>query len=299
MMVNGCDCSIVIKTDYKEMDIPYAEETLREAVSFLQEEASIEGDGVCRGIRKVIGVTGCIVTPLTIDTAPLLLYLAMGSAGLPVYVSETKNLYRVSLNLLPIEDTDSFDLIQDRSINNRTAGSEQLAVSGERKLYERCRVKGFEMRIMRDEAIKLKLDISSEWPPTAYPYLDTFTRERGEQFSGDNATYEINGQEYKNIYGITLISKKDGGTKTEIWVKRALETGSDIPLVIDEMVITAHLLRTLYEYRHFGMFRLTLKKLVLISDETSINSCDTVIGPLRYYITGNVETEVFTTGDEV
>ena len=90
MKVQGCDCSIVIKTAYREMDVPYSEETLREAVSLLQEEASIEGDGICRAIRKRGGVTGCVVTPLTIGTAPLLFYLAMGSAGLPVFVSETR-----------------------------------------------------------------------------------------------------------------------------------------------------------------------------------------------------------------
>jgi hypothetical protein len=83
MLVNGCDCSIVIKTSHIEKDIPYSDETLREAVSILQEEASIEGDGVCRDIRKKSGVTGRVVTPLTIGTAPLLLYLAMGACGKP------------------------------------------------------------------------------------------------------------------------------------------------------------------------------------------------------------------------
>src|SRR5215469_1388350 len=113
MNVQGCDCSIVVKTAHRETDIPYSDETLREAVSFLQEEASIEGDGVCRGMRKCRGVTGCIVTSLTIGTAPLLLYLAMGSAGNPVFVSETRDLYRYRLDLLPMEDSDLFDLMQD------------------------------------------------------------------------------------------------------------------------------------------------------------------------------------------
>jgi len=27
--VRGCDCSIVIKTSYREFDVPYSEETLR------------------------------------------------------------------------------------------------------------------------------------------------------------------------------------------------------------------------------------------------------------------------------
>ena len=78
MKVHGCDCSIVIKTAHHEMDLPYSEETIREAFSLLQEEASIEGDGTCKAIRKSGGVTGCVVTPLTIGTAPLLLYVAVG-----------------------------------------------------------------------------------------------------------------------------------------------------------------------------------------------------------------------------
>jgi hypothetical protein len=117
------------------MDVPYAEETIREAVSLLKEEAAIEGDGSCGAIRKSGGVTWCVVTPLTIGTAPLLLYLAMGSAGLPLYVSETRNLYLYRLNLLPMEDGSRFDLVQKRG--------------GSRMLYESCAVTGFELRINR------------------------------------------------------------------------------------------------------------------------------------------------------
>jgi hypothetical protein len=104
MTVQGCDCLIVIKTQYREICVPYAEEIIREAVSLLKEDAAIEGDGSCKAIRKSGGVTGCVVTPLTIGAAPLLLYLAMGSANLPLYVSETRNIYVYRLNLLPVED---------------------------------------------------------------------------------------------------------------------------------------------------------------------------------------------------
>jgi hypothetical protein len=146
MLVNGRDCSIVIKTAYRETGIPYTEETIREAVSLLKEEAAIEGDGFCRAIRKSGGVTGCVVTPLSIGTAPLLLYLAMGSAGLPRYVSETRNLYLYKLNLLPMEDSTRFDLVQERG--------------GSRKFYEGYAVTGFELRILRGEAVRISSIIS-------------------------------------------------------------------------------------------------------------------------------------------
>jgi len=258
--------------------------TIREAVSLLQEEAAIEGDGSCKAIRKNGGVTGCVVTPLTISTAPLLLYLAMGSAGLPVFVSETRNLYQYRLSLLPMEDSDCFDLVQDRG--------------NERKLFEACRVQGFELRVMREEALKLKLDIYGERSPAIYPYTDIFKHERGERFNGNNVAYRINDKDYKNIYGVTLASKKEGGTKTELWIKRVLQPGLDVPEIIEEMTITAQLLRDVYEFRRYGMFRITIKRLVLTADETVIDTDDAVIGPLRYYVAGTVTTEVFISGSE-
>ena len=283
MLVNGCDCLIVIKTQHREAGIPYAEETIREAVSLLKEEAAIEGDGLCRAIRKSSGVTGCVITPLTIGTAPLLLYLAMGSVGLPLYVSESRNLYRYKLNLLPMEDSTRFDLIQDRG--------------GSRKLYEACSVTAFELRIVWKQAIKLKLDLSGERPPAIYPYQDIASTEIGERFMGDRVSYRINGTEYLNIYGLTISAKKEGGTKTELWIKRVMKPEGDVPNMIDELTITAQLYREKYEYRHYGMFRLTLTRLVLTADETAIDSTDGIIGPLRYYCAGGLMAEVFTTND--
>jgi hypothetical protein len=284
MLVNGCDCLVVIKTQYREMGVPYAVETLREAVSLLTEEASIEGGGSCGAIRKSGGITGCVVTPLTIGTAPLLLYLAMGSVNLPLYVSETRNLYLYTLSLLPAEDSTRFDLVQDRG--------------GSWKLYEGCAVTGFELRIVREKTVHLKLDIRGERPPATYPSTDALKTETEERFMGDRVSYRINGKEYYNIYGLTVSAKKEGGTKTELWIKRSLEHGGDLPEIIEELTITAKLLRDRYEYRYFGMFRITLARLVLVSDETEIASADAVIGPLRYYIAGTVSAEVFTSTGE-
>jgi hypothetical protein len=294
MMVQGCDCSIVIKTAHCEMEVPYSEETIREAVSFLQEEAAIEGDGICGGIRKNNGVVGCVVTPLSISTVPLLLYLAMGSIGEAVYVSETRNVYQRSFNLLTFENSDFFDLIQNRQGKNE----EGKGINKTGKLFLGCKVNGFELRIMRDEVGKLKLDICGENPSVVYPFANDGKPKTEERFYGDSVAYRINNQEYKNIYGLTLISRKDDGVKTELIIKRNLECGLDMPEVIEEMTITAQLTRTQYEERFYGMFRITLKRLVLISDETIVETADTVIGPLRYYVAGNISMEVFSSGGE-
>jgi hypothetical protein len=284
MTVQGRGCFIVIRTAYREAALPYAEETIRETVSLLKEEAAIEGDGFRRAIRRSGGVTGCVIAPLTIGTAPLLLYLAMGSAGLPLYVSETRNLYLYRLNLLPVEDGSRFDLVQERG--------------GSRTLYEGCAVTGFELRYNRGETVHLKLEVKGERPPAVYPYTDPLPRESGERFNGDYVTCRINGTEYTNIYGLTFSAKKEGGTGTELWIKRGLEQGGDLPGIIDELTITARLLRDKYEYRYYGMFRITLTRLVLVSDETVIDCADGVIGPLRYYVAGTVNAEAFTNSGE-
>ena len=291
MFINGCDCSLVIKTEHQEMSIPYSDETIREAVTILREEATIEGKGVYRGLRKISGVTGCVVTPLTIETAPLLLCLAMGTSSIPVYVSETRNIYRSELYLVPMENTEQFALIQDRSGNN-----EQIAKSNEKKLFEDCRVASFELRILRNEIVKLKLDVTSERPHVVYPYNDREQRiETGERFYGDNVTYTINGQEYKNIYGVTITSKKVNGTKTELWIKRIKEQGDDIPAIIEEMTITATLSRDRYEHYYYGTFQLNLTNLFLVCDESNINAPDAVIGPMRYFVIGFTSATVFST----
>jgi hypothetical protein len=130
--------------------------------------------------------------------------------------------------------------------------------------------------------------------PAIYPYTDQLKTEGGERFMGDRVTYRINGTEHYNIYGLTLSTKKEGGTKTELWIKLSLEQGYDLPEIIDELTITAQLLQNKYEYRYYGMFRLTLSRLVLTADETAIDCADGVIGPLRYYVAGTVNAEVFT-----
>jgi hypothetical protein len=208
----------------------------------------------------------------------------MGSSGLPLYVSETRNIYLYRLNLLPAEDSTRFDLVQERG--------------GERRVFEGCAVTGFELRIHREQAVKLKLDVQGKRAPVIYPYQDIAPTELRERFMGDRVTYRINGTEYRNIYGLTLSTKKEGGTKTELWIKRSLEQGPDLPGIIDELTITAQLLRDKYEYRYYGMFRLTLSRLVLTADETAVDCADGVIGPLRYYVAGTINAEVFTSTGE-
>jgi hypothetical protein len=46
------------------------------------------------------------------------------------------------------------------------------------------------------------------------------------------------------------------------------------------------------------MFRLILSNILLMADETSVNTSGPVIGPLRYYCAGDMTVDVFTQGEE-
>jgi hypothetical protein len=208
----------------------------------------------------------------------------MGGAGAPEYVSETRNLYRYALELLPAEDGVRFDVVQDRG--------------GIRKLYGGCVTAGFELRIDREQAVKLKLDSRGARGPAIWPYQEMAPAETGERFMGDRVRYWINGKEHLNIYGLTIATRKMGGTQTEIRLHRVLEPGTDFPDVIDTLTVAAQLLRDKYEERHYGMFRLVLTGLALMADETAVDCGDAVIGPLRYYCAGTVGAEVFTATGE-
>jgi hypothetical protein len=281
----------VIKTACLEVGIPYSEETIREAVALLTEEAAVEGDGRRKAVRKSIGVTGCVVTPLTIGTAPLLWALCLGEADAPLFVSETRNLYKHVLRLVPREDGPVFTVIRKRG--------------RERVCYENCRVKAFELRIMREAAagvpgvLRLRLEIGGDTPPE--PYLPETAAEAlsAERFKETGVRYALNGVENRSIYGLTISTVKKGGTKTEVRIHRVLREGEGFPPVIESLTVTARLFRDCYEWREPGAFRLTLTRLVLMADETAVDCADGVIGPMRYYVAGCVEGEVFTTGEEI
>jgi hypothetical protein len=156
---------------------------------------------------------------------------------------------------------------------------------------------------MRGEAVKLKLDIAGDVPPVLYPVLeaaqDSGIGERAaERFKEDGVTYTVNGIERRDVYGITIQVKKAGGTKTEVRIHRVLRSESDFPSVIENLMITAWLCRNQYEERQYGRFSVSLSHLLLMADETVVDAADAVIGPLRFFVSGAVEAEVFTEGEE-
>jgi hypothetical protein len=165
------------------------------------------------------------------------------------------------------------------------------------KTFADCYCVGFELRIMRDCAIYAHIDISGD--------VGAVTNEKikgknekiiNERFKEAGVDYVINENTVKNIYGATLKVRKGDGVKTEIEIHRILKD-EDLPGVIDNMTITARLFRDCYEERHTGTFIIHISKLFLMSDETNIDCADAVIGVVRYFVAGEVTTEIFTEGN--
>ena len=154
MLVQGRDCALTVTTANKNIDIPFTEETIRESFTLLEENPAIEGSGECRAIKKSAGTAGCIVTPLTLGNAPFLFSIALGDYQSASFVSETRNLYWRYVYLVPVEESSQFDIYQERGAS--------------KKRYPACRVKSFELRIMRGSFLKLKLDITGTAAPEEY-----------------------------------------------------------------------------------------------------------------------------------
>jgi hypothetical protein len=306
-LVHGSDCSIILRTSQHEIDVPYSEESIREDILVLQEEAALDGDGISKGLKKSNGVTGCVVTPLTLHTVPTLLSVAFGLANNPVFVSGTRNMYKTILKLVPCEDSITFDLIQDR--NTKIDDQDEKRKTG--KLFEHCRVKYFELRIWRDKNIKLKMDMQSDVSSRNYFYDEIISqgdeRLREEKIHGENVSYEFtdssSGQmtteSTDTVYAVTIQTMKEHGfLMTGISIKRVLEKGREIPPEIEELVITAPLLLDSYEDHRFGTFCIKLKNLVLVSDQIIIETHTAVLGVFEYRVMGSVTAEVFQTGSE-
>jgi hypothetical protein len=182
----------------------------------------------------------------------------------------------------------------------------------ERRLFEGCRVEGFELRINRGEesersgedavrAVMLRMDVAGDYPAVAFPADGSLAVTGGERFTEQGVRYEIDGGENRDIYGFSVAVKKAGGTRAEVRIHRVLWAEKVFPAIIEGLTVTAQLYRERYGMgqqveRYFGLFRIRLSRLVLMADETLIDSTGPVIGPLRYYCAGGISADVFTDG---
>jgi hypothetical protein len=278
-VVCGRDCYILFRVGQKELTVPYSEETIREAEGVVRERACIEGDGVVRALRQRGGAAGCVVTPLTMSAAPLVLGICFGGIGEAVFVSGSRHLYRRHLVLKPYQDCGAFDLIQHRG--------------GEGRLFGGCFVRSFSLRINKGEALKVRIDVGSSVGWVSHNGQGAEGTE-GERFKEDGVTYKINGAVTKDIYALKANFSRGGSVSAEVFIHRVLKE-ADLPDVIDAFEIDCLLMRDCYEERRFGRFSVRFERLLKMADETVVDCADGLIGPVRYFCTGGISSEIFLT----
>jgi hypothetical protein len=289
-MIHGNDVLLRLVASGCDVVVPFANKTVRDKYAVLTHEAAIEGDGLRSAITERVGATGGFTTPLTIDTAPVILGAMFGDVKTSFFVSETRNLYQSNINLCAADASKRFALIEQ--FGNTT------------KEYADCVCSGFELRIHRGEAVKAHFDIDSG---SKSREQRTENKENGEQGAGngeqgnknfgerfkeDGVAYFADGKFWYNIYAAVLSVNKVGGCKTVLTLSRVLGN-EDLPEHIDLIDISVRLFRDKYEERRYGTFHVTLFDLCLITDGTSVNTADAVIGALRYAVSGSVNAAVY------
>ncbi|MDR0908211.1 MAG: hypothetical protein LBM77_00440 [Spirochaetaceae bacterium] len=299
--MNGENCTITIKTKYISASVPYSEESIREAVSIIRD--TDEATGKTSFTRQVDGVAGCVIAPLTVGNAPLLLALAFGREQKASVVSAGSTtgkgdiLYHHSLVMKSLKKSPTFDLIQDRGCEKRS--------------YEGCSVWDFEIQSLylrrkifgvvnvhnsgNDDDIQhitLKIEMRGGNNPVVIGSDKVFstgsTTVNDPLFNDAGIRYEVNGVEVSGIYGFSIKTRRDGKPKVFVRLHRILGK-TELPDIIENLTITAQV----FKGGVSGIFKINLERLLLVADETIVNTADKVIGPLRYFVVGNISADVY------
>jgi len=284
--VAGRDCSLVLIAGRHLVSLPYAEETLRNRYLLVAEEAVVDGGGRAVDVLRPDGATGCIVTRLGLSTAPILLALVLGAEDPAFFVSGTRSVYAHPLALDYRETGTPFDVVADH-VNDM-------------RLFRRLYPRGWELRVMRGNALYLKLDCTGTNAAEDAPVLPGVPLADEEHFHEDGVTVRVNGSLAPSVYGVVVTVKRGRTTRAEIALHRSWND-ADAHLFgerIDTLEIEARLWRDGYEDRRTGRFVLDAEALALLGDGTSVNCAGEVIGPLRYLVTGSLGAEVYSTDGE-
>jgi hypothetical protein len=282
-MVNGRDYTVRLGTENAEAALPFLSATLREKILFSEEYAPIEGEGWRGGITESAGTEGGFTTALTLESAPVILGAMFGKIKHVWYVSGTRDLYNHSFMLCASDEAVKFFLCEQ-------CGETE-------KVYPECFCAGFELRIERDEAVKVRVDIDGNTTAETFHAVPAVQKMSNiERFNERGVEYFINQQKYNSIYRFVLSCDKSNGCRTQVLISRYLTIDNEPTAFIGNLTIHANLFRDRYEENQKGKFEITLTNLRLLSDNTEVSSADAVIGGLRYSVGGVEFVDTFMRG---
>ena len=287
MNVQGRDCAFTLILGSRLMSLPYSTETLREAPRLITREALLDGT---RGdaIPGSVETAGCVVTSLSISTAPYLLALALGAEEDPEWVSETRSLYRHRLTQRYGRDGARCAVIQDRVFRVR--------------YFLGLRRAGYQLRGAAGDRLYLRLDLQSEAGSEDADYYLAARPPAEEAFRFDQGTLIVNGQAVPGFYAFSLTVNAEGsGAGAELRLHSTLNAQAaallDKPR-IDQVDLRFTLVNSFYEDRRPGYFRISARDLLLQADESAVDAADEVIGSRRYIVNGDLADEVYTADGE-
>jgi hypothetical protein len=282
-MLNGRDYTVRLGTENAEAALPFLSATLREKIFFSEEYAPVEGEGRLGGITESAGTEGGFTAALTLESAPVILGAMFGKIKHVWYVSGTRDLYDHSFTLCASDEAVKFFLREQRGETE--------------KVYPDCICAGFELRIERDEAVKVRVDIDGESAAETFHAVPAVKKISGiERFNERGVEYFINGKKYNSIYRFVLSCDKSNGCRTQVLISRYLNINNELPSFIENLTLRSNLFRDKYEEGQHGKFAVTLTDLRLLSDETEVCAADAVIGGLRYAVGGVARVDAFTRG---
>jgi hypothetical protein len=281
----------VIREMRENQIIPATRNTLR-YVPLLLDKKPTAGKNIIKNPQILERkVTGCIVTRMTITTAPVLLLLATGEIEVEGHRPQTRGIYYHELITL---DTSLYYF--GIETKNETHIREYLNLI----------IESFELRGERGSAIYMKIDVSGRTETTReknsenIEVLEEIKSERYFFVRGNEIS--VNGEVIEDTAGFKLEGKLLHETvKTHTFSIRRKETDKvDFSFMRSE--ITAELTFTNpeeYETGYKASFKISLERLVYEGEESYPDASGVWGRNFRYRVYGSLKVRVYTNTEEL
>lgn len=277
----------VIRDDRENLRVPATRNTIR-YIPLLLDRKPTAGKNIIEH-PQITGrkVTGCIVTRMTITTAPILLLLVAGEIELEGHRPQTRGIYYHEL--ITLDASLYYFGIETRS---ETHIREYLDLI----------VESFELRGERGSAVYMKINVRgrTEHIVENIEVIEEIISERYFFLSGNEIS--LNGEVIEDTAGFILEGKLLHETvKTHTFSIRRKETDhSDFSFMRDE--ISAELTFTNpeeYEAGYKAEFTITLERLVYEGEESYPDASGVWGRNFRYRVYGKLKVRVFTNTEEL
>ena len=277
----------VTRAGRENLTIPAVRNTMRQ-VPLLLDRKPTAGKNITL-TPQITGrrVTGCIVTRITISTAPILLLLVTGEIETEGHRPQTRGIYYH--DLLTLERSLYYFGIETRTETHI-------------KEYLELIVESFELRGERGRAVYLKINVRGRTETISESIDGTKERKSERYFFFGGNEISINGEIIEDTAGFILEGRLlDETVKTHTFSIRRKETDR-VDFSIMRTEISAKLTFTNpeeYEARYTATFAVTLERLVYEGEESYPDASGVWGRNFRYRVYGKLKVRVYTKEEEL